>query len=152
MLVTEHPLYLHLILAVSGRASFILSEGKDELENYLSEMIEINEQQMVAISCMPDHAHMLISWNPDISIDNLAFELKQLSKYFILHRGWNKTVDWQEDYAAFSCPMSDLQAETKYINRQPEYHKKKTFKEEVKALLQKHEIEYREDELLEFYD
>lgn len=145
-------LYLHLILAVQGRGSFITSEIKQEVENYLTEMVEINEHKIHAVSCLPDHSHVLISWNPNVSIDNLTIEIKQLSKHFILHRKWNESFDWQDGYAAFSCSESEVPDLIHYINNQPDYHKKKSFKEEFEALLQKNEIEYREEDLFEFYD
>lgn len=152
MYFTEIHLYLHLILAVKGRGSFIASEVKHELEDYLTEMITVNGHKIHAISCMPDHTHLLISWNPDFSIDNLTEEVKQLARHFILYRKWNKSFDWQEDYGAFSCSLSEVETISEYINNQVEYHKTKRFEEEFKGLLQKHEIEYCEDDLLEFYD
>lgn len=57
----EVELYLHLILAVKGKSYFIPLEVKEELENYLREMVEINEHKIHAVSCITDHAHFLIS-------------------------------------------------------------------------------------------
>jgi putative transposase len=148
----EVELYLHLILAVKGKRSFVPSEVKEKLEDYLREMVEINEHKIHAVSCMTDHAHFLISWNPNFSIDELVEEIKQLSKHFILHRKWTTSFNWQDEYVALSCSKSDVPKVIEYIHNQREYHKNTSFKEEFIGLLQLNEIEYREDDLIEFYD
>ena len=40
--------------------------------------------------------------------------------------------------------MSGVEATEAYIENQAEHHKKKTFKEELRAILKKHLIEYEE--------
>jgi putative transposase len=51
---------------------------------------------------------------------------------------------WQTGYAAFSVSKSGLEEVRGYIARQEEHHKRMSFKEELIALLKKHEIEYDE--------
>jgi predicted restriction endonuclease len=43
---------------------------------------------------------------------------------------------WQEGYGAFSYSKSHLDNVIKYITKQPEHHKKKSFKEEYLDFLQ----------------
>ena len=51
---------------------------------------------------------------------------------------------WQEEYGAFSVSVSQLDKIVAYIQGQPEHHRKVTFQEEFRALLEKHRIEYDE--------
>jgi hypothetical protein len=59
---------------------------------------------------------------------------------------------WQEGYGAFSYAKSQKDAVTKYILNQEEHHKKRNFREEYLDLLNKFEIEFKEEFLFEFYD
>ena len=51
---------------------------------------------------------------------------------------------WQAGYSVFSLGQSQLNNLIKYIENQKEHHKRRTFKEELLALLKKYEIEYDE--------
>ena len=47
-------------------------------------------------------------------------------------------------YSDFSVSFSNLDAVKKYIEQQEEHHKKKSFQDELRALLRKHDLEYDE--------
>ncbi len=51
---------------------------------------------------------------------------------------------WQESYGAFSYARSQVKAVATYIENQEQHHRKKTFLEEYKNMLDKFEIEYDE--------
>ena len=51
---------------------------------------------------------------------------------------------WQDGFVAFSVSHSRLKRVYEYIARQPEHHKKLTFRDELLVFLKKHEIEYDE--------
>ena len=49
---------------------------------------------------------------------------------------------WQDGYAAFSVSPSVLPKVVAYVRNQQEHHKKVSFEEELKQLLERHGIEY----------
>ena len=49
---------------------------------------------------------------------------------------------WQEGYAAFSVSTSQMEKTIAYIQQQKEHHRRKTFQEEFRELLERHGIEY----------
>ena len=51
---------------------------------------------------------------------------------------------WQEGYGAFSHSRSQVDRVVNYIANQQEHHRKKTFKEEYYALLEKFAIPFEE--------
>ena len=51
---------------------------------------------------------------------------------------------WQDGYGAFSVSRSQLPDVERYIATQREHHRKRTFQEELRALLERHGIEYDE--------
>ena len=48
---------------------------------------------------------------------------------------------WQEGYAAFTVSQSNIPAVSQYIADQREHHRKRSFQEELEALLAEHGIE-----------
>jgi hypothetical protein len=54
---------------------------------------------------------------------------------------------WQDGYAAFTVSRSQMPEIEQYIRNQREHHRVKTFEEEYRAFLDKHEIDYEEEYL-----
>lgn len=102
---------------------------------------------------MPDHTHILVGLTPDISISDLARDIKAGSSKFINDNNWFQgKFNWQEGFGAFSYSRSQIDTVIKYILNQEEHHKKKTFKEEYLDFLKKFEIEYDEKYLFEWIE
>jgi hypothetical protein len=59
-----------------------------------------------------------------------------------------RSFAWQEGYGAFSVGISGVDATVIYINNQTEHHRKRSFREEFIAMLQKHHFEYEESMLV----
>jgi putative transposase len=98
------------------------------------------------VGCMPvriggveDHVHLLISIPPEIAVAEAVSKLKANSS-----RWMGKRFAWQRGYASFTVSASRLQAVTDYIERQPEHHKSRDFREELLTLLRKHGVEFDE--------
>jgi len=51
---------------------------------------------------------------------------------------------WQDGYGAFTVGQSQVEALKRYIATQKERHKKRTFEEELVALLNKYGVQYDE--------
>jgi hypothetical protein len=97
------------------------------------------------IGGMDDHAHILLGMPPVLAVSEALQQIKCGSS------GWIKanipgcrTFGWQDGYGAFTVSKSQVRAITSYIQTQRQHHQKKTFKEEYRALLDRHEIEYKE--------
>ena len=78
-----------------------------------------------------------------MTISKLMEEIKKTSS------SWIKKQDvlldsftWQAGYGAFSLGQSQLMDLINYIDNQHKHHQKKTFKEELKALLLKYNVKY----------
>jgi hypothetical protein len=54
------------------------------------------------------------------------------------------TFAWQAGYGIFSVSQSNLEKVTAYIERQEIYHRKLTFQDELRALLQRHHLAFDE--------
>ncbi len=147
---TYSQLYIQIIFAVKGRQCFIKESFRDELQKYISGIIKEKKQKLYAIYCIPDHTHILVSMKPDISISDLVRDIKANSSSFMKEKHFVNNFSWQTGFGAFSYSKSQALNVVNYIIRQPEHHKKKIFKQEYRAFLQKFEIEYDDKYLFEF--
>ncbi len=150
---TYSQIYIQIIFAVKGRECFIKESFREELQKYISGIVTKKKQKLYAIYCMPDHTHLMVSMKPDLPSSDLVRDIKSNSSFFIKEKKWvNSLFSWQEGFGAFSYSKSQSQDVVKYIIRQPEHHKKKTFKQEYLEFLNLFEIKYEEKYLFEFYD
>jgi putative transposase len=51
---------------------------------------------------------------------------------------------WQDGYGAFSVSESQIASVGRYIQSQERHHRRQSFQDELRALLEKHGIEYEE--------
>ena len=80
---------------------------------------------------------------------SLVRKLKANSSRWINEgRAGGERFAWQAGYGAFSVSESQASGVRRYIARQPEHHRKRTFREEYMALLRKHGVEFDERYLL----
>ena len=150
---TYTQIYIHIVFAVKGRANLIKEGFREELHKYISGIIAKRGQKLYAIYCMPDHTHLLVSLKPNICISDLVRDIKAGSSSFINDKKFTMgKFYWQNGYGAFSYSKSQIDNVVKYILNQEKHHKKKTFKEEYLAFLEKFEIDYNEEYLFEWIE
>jgi hypothetical protein len=68
-------------------------------------------------------------------------------------RGWFQgQFSWQSGFGAFSYSISQIDDVIRYIHRQPEHHKKRTFRDEYIAFLTRFQVAFDERYLFQFED
>ena len=149
---TYSQIFIQIVFAVKGRQAFIKEAFREELQKYISGIINNKAVKLYAIYCMPDHTHILVSIRPDIKISDLVRDIKANSSSFIKDKGFVNDFSWQTGFGAFSYSKSDTMNVVNYILNQAEHHIRKTFCEEYHEFMNKFEIEHMEEYLFEFYD
>jgi len=81
---------------------------------------------------------------PRVSISDLLRKVKANSSRWLNRQGNRGVFGWQSGYGAFSVSESGVAAVERYIANQKEHHRKRTFREELVQLLERHGIEYEE--------
>jgi len=99
----------------------------------------------LAVGGTENHVHALISLPSTLTVAK-AIQLVKGSSSKWIHETFptHATFAWQEGYAAFSIGVSGVSETIAYINSQEEHHRTRTFEEELKGLLARHDIEYDE--------
>ena len=85
---TYSKIYLQFVFAVRGRQSFIKKEHKEELHKYMTALVQARKAKMLAVHCMPDHAHLFVGYKPSVLISDFVKEIKVESHEFIKAKGW----------------------------------------------------------------
>lgn len=150
---TFSQIYLQFVFAVKNRQSLISKDNKEELHKYITALVQNRKAKMLAVHCMPDHAHIFVGFKPNMLISDFIKEIKVESNEFINGKKWCKQkFDWQEGYGVFSYSHSHIDRVVKYVLNQEQHHPKKTFRGEYHELLRKFEVPYEEKYLFDFFD
>ena len=136
-------IHLQLVFAVENRVSLIQRSWKDELYKYITGIIQNNQHKLLAINGIPDHIHILIGMRPTQALSLLMQQIKRDSCSWINERRFAKgKFQWQEGYGAFSYSRSDLSNVIQYIEDQELHHRKRSFIQEYKELLNEFGVLY----------
>jgi REP-associated tyrosine transposase len=145
--------YFHLVFAVQNRNALIRKSWKNELEMYITGIVQSHKHKLLAIGSMPNHIHILIGYNLNMTIPNLVEEIKISSNRWIKEKKFtNFKFSWQNGYGAFTHSHSQIDHVVKYILNQEAHHHKKTFREEYTELLNEFNVEYKDEYLFDFFD
>jgi len=143
-------IYIQIVFAVQCRQNLILAERKEELHKYMTDIVTRQGQKLLAIHCMPDHAHVLVGLRPDMALSDLVRDIKTGSTNHINENQWmTGRFSWQEGFGAFSYSHSQLTDVIRYIQNQVEHHRQRGFREEYLEFLEKFQIPYHERYLFE---
>jgi REP element-mobilizing transposase RayT len=92
-----------------------------------------------------DHVHFLARQARTITLAEWVKELKRTSSLWAKEALPKASVcQWQAGYGAFSVSQSHSAAVERYIVRQAEHHRRMSFQDEFRSLLNRHQITYDE--------
>jgi putative transposase len=146
-------IYIQAIFAVQNRDCIIRSNWEDELQKYITGIIQNEGHKMLAINGTHNHVHLFFGMKPNHSVSKLIQDVKSNSSKWITEKRFIKSkFSWQEGFGAFSYGHSQLTDVISYVKNQKEHHKKQTFREEYLLFLKKFNIEYDEKYLFDFFN
>ena len=119
--------------------------GKPKLYAYMVGIAKQHGCKIHIVNGTKDHVHMLLAVRTTACLADLMRFVKGSSSRWV-HQEFpaNGSFGWQRGFAAFSVSRSRFRDVYHYIECQEEHHKKVSFKEELVALLKRHQIEYDE--------
>ena len=142
---TYAQLHTQFVFAVKYRAALIQKTWKDELHKYITGIIQDNGHKMLQINSMPDHIHIFIGMRPTQSIAALVQNVETESSKWIKNKKFCATpFAWQEGYGAFTVSSSMREDVRRYIERQEEHHRTRSFRDECTDFLRKSGVEFNE--------
>jgi putative transposase len=82
--------YFHLVSEVKNRDSLIRKEWKDELERYITGIVQNHRHKILAIGAISDHIHIFLGYNLNQLLPDLVEEIKTSSNSFIREKRLSK--------------------------------------------------------------
>jgi putative transposase len=139
-------LYIQIVFSVARREKHVRPEYQQELNKYITGIVQNKGHKMLAINGMPEHIHIFVGLNPAVAISTLVADIKKNSSAWINHekRWFPQRFSWQKGYAAFSYSRSAIKNVIRYIENQQEHHKRRSFEEEYIAFLKAFDVKYDE--------
>jgi putative transposase len=152
---------LHLVFSTKDRKPFLRDQPlRDELHRYLGGILTNLECQPLIVGGVEDHVHLLFAHPRTATVADVVKELKRGSTVWLKtkapaeeevgNRGGRWTGEplsefaWQNGYGVFSVGQSQVEDVCAYIAGQEEHHRKISFQEEFRRLLQRYEIAFDE--------
>ena len=140
----------HIVFATKYRRNTISTDFSERLYEYIGGVLRAKKGELIEIGGVEDHIHILARLSPSLAVSDVIREVKACtSKWINELNEVQQTFQWQKGYGAFTVSYSNVEAVRQYIRKQPEHHRKKSFKEEYIEFLTKHGLEYREAHLFE---
>lgn len=138
-------LLVHFTWSTARREPWIKSDWREPLYAEIGGIMRNKNARLLAAGGMHDHLHLYASLPSTLSLAAFVNTIKSNSSRWI-HQTYRNTrgFAWQEGYGAFSVSKSAENRVIRYIGNQEQHHRKRTFKEELVSLLQKHKILYDE--------
>ena len=134
--------WVHLLFSTKYAQPLIGPSSRDEIYAHL-------HSQLMEMDCLPrvitgteDHVHLLFLENHKLALSEIVKQLKGNTSHWINDHDLTRSkFVWQKGYAAFSENAMSLPQVIEILNNQEEYHKSRSFIQELDELISAHLVE-----------
>src|ERR1017187_863866 len=138
-------LHIHLIFSTKNREPVLLDSVRDSLHRYMATVLQNLGCPPELINSVPDHVHILFELGRTVAVSNAVEQVKKTSSKWVKTQGSEFTrFAWQAGYGAFAVSQSNVTTVRQYIAGQQQHHRKKSFQEEYRAFLERHNVPFDE--------
>lgn len=138
-------IYIHLIFSTKERYPYLTDAVRPDLHAYMATVLANLNSTAVLINSVADHVHVLFNMGRTVTLAQVVEDVKKSSSKWIKTQGPNlASFAWQAGYGGFSVSESNVPKVANYIRGQEVHHRAKTFQEEYREFLAKHNIQYDE--------
>ena len=131
---------IHIVFSTKKRRKMIPRDMKERFWSYIAGICKHEKIFVHSIGGMEDHIHLLLQIPPTMALAKAVSTVKSNSSRWMKQE--IKDFAWQEGYGGFAVSKSKVPVVMRYIRNQEQHHKKMTFEQEFRALLEKHGIEF----------
>ncbi len=136
---------VHLIFSTKNREPFITPTIETELYPYMATIFRAQKSPTLCIGGTNDHLHILFALARIVTIAEIVEAVKTDTSKWIKTKGSGfRNFHWQKGYGAFSVGQSEVGTVKQYIENQKEHHRRVTFQEEYRNVLNIFRVPYDE--------
>ena len=142
--------WVHLIWATLERRPLLSRSAAVKMSGFLSDYASEKGIYMKINYVNPEHVHALVDLPTNLAIEDMMQLLKGASSHWINE---SKLVPskfgWGRGYGAFSVSHSGISEVARYIAEQEEHHRKRSFSEELRLLVERYGLKWHDDKTVE---
>jgi putative transposase len=127
----------HLVIRTKDSHPVIDQDHAGQLYSYISGFIKNKSSHLYRINGVENHLHILTDIHASIAPANFLKEIKVSSSiwmkkgdFFPLFKGWS------DGYGSFTFSYRDLERLVDYVKNQQEHHKKHSYEQECRRLIE----------------
>jgi putative transposase len=137
-------LHYHVVFSTKQRELLVRDGWRARLHEYLGGVVRGLGARSEMVGGMADHVHLLVELKATHTLSDFMRELKKASSIWVHEEIPLRAFAWQEGYAAFTVSASGLEEVRRYIETQAEHHRERSFRDELKILLQRSGVKFEE--------
>ena len=138
-------LLYHIVFSTKNREPIITKPIRADLFKYIGGIIRAEGGTLLEIGGMSDHIHLVVRFKAEPSVATMVKIIKSKSSKWLNDQPKRPgRFEWQRGYAAFTVSVSQLESVRTYVRNQEQHHRRKTFQDEFRLLLEKHGVVYDE--------
>ncbi|HEY1662708.1 MAG TPA: IS200/IS605 family transposase [Verrucomicrobiae bacterium] len=142
--------WVHLVWATLERRPLLTKDAAAKLSAHVTHYAEEKGIYMKINFVNPDHIHALVDLPTGLSIEEMMQFLKGGSSHWVNQNGLVAgKFGWGRGYGVFSVSHSSIGEVAKYISQQEEHHRKKSFSDELRTLVERYGLKWRDDKTVE---
>jgi len=135
---------VHAVFSTKNRRPLLRSEEiRIETYAHMAGVLKNLQCHPIKIGGVEDHVHLLCSLSKNIAFADMIRRVKGSSSKKLREKGI-RGFSWQNGYGAFSVSESNVKAVTSYICDQAGHHRKYSYQEELRELLERHRVAFDE--------
>jgi putative transposase len=134
-------IWVHAVWGTKSRKKFLTSEVKAQVIAHIRQNAKSKDIFIKSLNGYYEHMHCLLSLNADMTLARAMQLIKGESAYWINKNKITKQhFEWADEYFAISVSESVVPKVIRYIERQEEHHRAKSFQEEYEKLMKAYQF------------
>ena len=136
---------VHIVFGTKERHPWLDRDIQPRMHAYLAAVCRDCNCEAYRVGGTLDHVHIAARLARTVCQAELMEKIKKTSSAWIKQQADRYgAFFWQSGYGAFSIGWSQLEDLVRYIERQEEHHRTRSFQEEYRNLLNKYHVEFDE--------
>lgn len=142
---TYTQIIYQIVIGTKYREKVLTKNNRDELFKFIHGILKNKQCFLYQVNGVEDHIHILTHVHPNVALASLIKDIKLACSHHIKENNlFPHFKGWQDGYGAFTYSMKEKDRLIAYVQNQEEHHKHKSFMQEYKKLLIKHNINFEE--------
>ncbi len=136
-------IYIHLIWATKNRMPLLSTKAiRKELINHIYQNCDKNAIHLIAVNCVEDHIHLLISLGRSQTLSQTVKMIKgESSKWLNDSNLLDTYFSWQREYLGISISHTHVDSVKQYIASQERHHSEQSTESEFDYFSNKYGFE-----------